>query len=105
GPRLWHKIAKVQMKPKWLKALEAAVGAEQVAVDPGNRLLYARDMMSGGLLEQKAGHPPSLPHAVCRPRSVGEIRKALAVARRYRLPVVPFGAGSGVSGGTNPVRG
>lgn len=93
------------MKPRWLKALESAVGAEQVAVDPGNRLLYARDMMSGGLLEQKAGHPPTLPHAICSPQSVAEIRGILAVARRHKLPVVPFGAGSGVSGGTTPVRG
>ncbi len=93
------------MNPRWAKALESALGKERVAVDPASRLLYARDMMSGGLLEQKAKHVPRLPHAVCRPASVAHIRKILAVARRHKVPVIPYGAGSGVSGGTNPVRG
>jgi alkyldihydroxyacetonephosphate synthase len=93
------------MKPLWQKALESALGKERVAVDPANRLLYARDMMSGGLLEEKARREPHLPHAVCWPESVEDIRKILAVARRHRVPVVPFGAGSGVSGGTVPVKG
>lgn len=93
------------MNPRWHKALESALGKERVAVDPASRLLYARDLMSGGLLEEKARHQPHLPHAVCRPASVAHIRGILAVARRHGVPVIPFGAGSGVSGGTNPVRG
>jgi alkyldihydroxyacetonephosphate synthase len=93
------------MKPPWLKALESAVGAGKVAADPGNRLLYARDLMSGGLLEQKAEKAPHLPHAVCWPESAADIRRVLEVARKHRVPVVPFGAGSGVSGGTVPLRG
>lgn len=93
------------MNPRWAKALESALGKQNVAIDPANRLLYARDMMSGGLLAEKARHDPALPHAISHPRSVGHIRKILAVARKHRLPVIPYGAGSGVSGGTTPVRG
>lgn len=93
------------MNPRWAKALESALGKERVAVDPANRLLYSRDMMSGGLLAEKARHAPNLPHAVCHPRTINDLRKVLAIARRYRIPVIPYGAGSGVSGGTTPVKG
>src|SRR5579885_2965423 len=87
------------------QALEALLGPNRVAKDPSSRSSYARDSMSGGLLEMKAGVDPHLPDLICWPSSVDEVARVLKIAGRYRVPVVPYGAGSGVSGGTNPVRG
>ena len=81
------------------------VGPRRVALDPANRLLYSRDMMTGATLEMKAGIAPHLPDLICWPKNSSEIAKILHLAGKRRIPVVPYGAGSGVSGGTIPVRG
>src|SRR6185369_4774883 len=43
--------------------------------------------------------PPAPAACVVRPRTTAEVAKLLAYATRERVPVVPFGAGSGVCGG------
>ncbi len=87
------------------ESLERILGKHRVAADPTNRLLYSRDMMSGGLLEAKAGHLAPLPHVVCWPEDLSDLCKVIQFAGKHKIPIVPFGAGSGVSGGTVPVRG
>ena len=53
-----------------------------------------------------AGYPPeSLPWAVVRPGSSREISELLRLANRERFPIVPRGAGTGMSGGAVPVQG
>ncbi len=90
---------------KALQDLKTLLGPGRVATDPSNRLLYSRDMMSGGLLQEKAGVDPHLPDMICWPETTREVSKILKIANRRRIPVVPFGAGSGVSGGTVPLGG
>lgn len=87
------------------ESLESILGKDRVAFDPANRLLYSMDMMSGLKLERKAGAPPHLPDLICWPESTGEVSKILKIAHRHKVPVVPFGGGSGVSGGTVPLFG
>ena len=58
---------------------------------------YRRDMA----LSVAAGTPA----AVVLPRSTTEVQDTLRVATRMRTPVVPRGAGSGLSGGANAVHG
>ncbi len=93
------------MIPKIRKSLEAIVGAQYVATDAANRLLYSRDMMTGSVLEMKAGLKPYLPDLICYPKNREEIAAILKMANRTRVPVVPYGVGSGVSGGTIPLHG
>ncbi|MBI2082712.1 MAG: FAD-binding oxidoreductase [Deltaproteobacteria bacterium] len=93
------------MKTEFLKALQKIMGSERVTVDQTNRHLYCRDMMTGSLLELKAGHQPHLPDIICWPENVREISQVLKTANRFRIPVIPFGGGSGVSGGTLPLHG
>lgn len=47
----------------------------------------------------------SPPDCVVWPENQAEITEILRIANRYGCPVVPFGAGSGVCGGTYPVKG
>ncbi len=61
-------------------------------------------MMSGNLLDLKAGLSPSLPDAVCWPESTEEVSKIVKWAFQERVPITPYGAGSGVSGGTIPLQ-
>jgi glycolate oxidase len=74
-------------------------GAGEVIVDPEILASYRTDQAAPGLLA--AG----MPAAVVRPTTTGEVQAALRFAASHRIPVVPRGAGSGLSGGANAVDG
>ena len=42
---------------------------------------------------------------VAWPSDEAEIRKIVKLCREHAVPIVPYGAGSGVCGGTVPIRG
>ena len=83
------------LKPSVLKELTSIVGPANVATSPEELVVYSYD----------ATQRESLPWAVVRPRSSQEISEILKLANRERFPVVPRGAGSGMSGGSVPVQG
>jgi D-lactate dehydrogenase (cytochrome) len=45
-------------------------------------------------------HAAKLPDAVCLVDSEDEVSKVLAICTRHRIPVIPFGTGTGLEGGT-----
>ncbi len=45
-----------------------------------------------------------MPWAVALPESEEQVREILAICREYQVPVVPRGAGTGLSGGARPVK-
>ena len=69
--------------------LEGVVGQENVALDPAALAVYAYD----------ATRIKGAPEVVVRPGSEDEISKIMVYASRNEIPVVPRGAGSGLSGG------
>ena len=83
------------LKPSHLKELKAIVGPPYVSTSPEELVVYSYD----------ATQRESLPWAVVRPRSSREISEILKLANRERFPVVPRGAGTGMSGGSVPVQG
>ena len=48
------------------------------------------------------GPYPYLPSAVLRPRSSEEVSHILALSQRHQVPVIPYGGGSGIVGGSIP---
>jgi glycolate oxidase len=80
-----------------LNALTAAVGAEYVATDPDVTAAYARDMMPLA--------PSGVPLAVVRPGSTAEVVQVVKACAAAGVPIVPRGAGSGLSGAANAVDG
>lgn len=50
-------------------------------------------------------HEPILPDVVVFPKDVQEISNILRLAQQYKIPVIPFGAGSSVEGQVIPVDG
>ncbi len=79
--------------------LERLSGVADVLTDPGVLATYRRDQAAVGFLE--AG----MPLAVARPTTAAEVQIAVRAAAEHRVPVVPRGAGSGLSGGANAVDG
>jgi glycolate oxidase len=83
--------------PDALDELTRRLPASSVLTDPDVLESYRRD--EAGLVD--AG----MPLAAVRVGSVGEVQELLRMASAHRLPVVPRGAGSGLSGGANAVDG
>ena len=86
--------------------LEAIVGPRRVSVRGVDLETYARDMWPRLLLAHRDGIPPAhRPDAVVWPEHVREIVAIVKLARERRVPIVPYGGGSGVCGGAVPLRG
>jgi len=86
--------------------LEVIFGPRRVSLRAVDLDTYARDMWPRALLAYREGHPPTTrPHAVVWPEHVREVVAVVKLAREQRIPIVPYGGGSGVCGGAVPLRG
>jgi glycolate oxidase len=78
-----------------IKKLQEIVGVENVRDNIADRYVYASD----------ASVHRHLPDIVVRPSSIEEVQHILRYANTNKIPVVPRGAGSGMSGQTVPLAG
>lgn len=89
-----------------VRDLEAIVGPRRVSVRTADLETYARDMWPRMLLGHREGlRTPHRPHAVVWPEHVREVVAIVRLAREHRVPIIPYGGGSGVCGGVVPVHG
>jgi glycolate oxidase len=79
--------------------------AELRAVVPADRVLDDPDVVGGYLQDHAEWAPYAQAVAVVRPRSTEEVRAVVRLAAEHRVPVVPRGAGTGLSGGANAIEG
>jgi len=79
--------------------LRAALGADAVRTDPDTRARHRRDTWVLSELRDVEGEAFSAPAAVVEPESAPQVAEALRLCRAARVPVVPYGGGSGVVGG------
>src|SRR3954468_2661359 len=86
-------------------ALSAALGEDAVHTDPTRLDAYTADTYWPALAAVAAGAPLGRPDVVVIPRDDDGVVAALRIAAEHRLPVVPWGGGSGTQGGAVPVRG
>ena len=88
------------------RELEVIVGARRVSTRAVDLETYARDMWPRLLLAHRDGVPSGRrPYAVVWPESVREVIAVVKLAREQRIPIVPYGGGSGVCGGAVPIHG
>ena len=78
------------------RRLSAVVGPDHVITDPAELLTYEADGLT---------HGRTRPGLVVLPGSTAEVSEVLRLAHAERVPVVPRGAGTGLSGGARPVEG
>jgi alkyldihydroxyacetonephosphate synthase len=86
-----------------LRSLAAQLPDGAVSTEPADLAAHAHDWWTLALLRQRRGDVFTLPAAVVRPSSTEEVAAVLRWAHDTRTPVVPFGGGSGVSGGAEAV--
>lgn len=80
---------------KVLQQLSSLVGSENVFTSPEDKLTYAYD--GTPLLEQ-------LPEAILRPRTKEQVSAIVKLANQEKFAIVPRGNGTGLSGGSVPVK-
>jgi alkyldihydroxyacetonephosphate synthase len=88
-----------------LRDLREVVGAVNVHNDHGERVLHAAGKGYPDLVRLRAGSPEGAPDAVVYPGSREELRGLLSACGSLSIAVVPFGGGTSVVGGVEPLRG
>lgn len=87
-------------------ALRAAVGPDgDVATDHETRARHAGGQALVDLLRRRAGDATAAPDAVVRPADTQAVAAVLRAATEHRLAVIPWGGGTSVVGGLDPVTG
>ena len=97
-----HAVADVD---RLQRELEAIFGPRRVSLRGVDLETYSRDMWPRSLLGYREGHPAARPHAIVWPEHVREVVAVVKLAREQRIPIVPYGGGSGVCGGAVPIQG
>lgn len=93
------------LPPAAATALRAVVGDENLLESVADRFAYARDRLPWSLFQLRAGRlPATLPAAIVSPASRDELVRIVQAANRFGVRLIPFGAGSGVLGGTLPLN-
>jgi alkyldihydroxyacetonephosphate synthase len=88
-----------------LSEVADVVGADDVTVREVDKLAYAQDYFWLGQMWLDRGQDPCCPDLVCLPESTEEVSRLLRIATRFRIPVIPYGGGSGTQGGVVPLYG
>ncbi|WP_193393851.1 FAD-binding oxidoreductase [Mycobacterium kyorinense] len=86
-------------------ALAAITGADCCRVDDSDRLLHAGGKSTLDLLRRRDSGVQDAPDAVLLPGSEDDVAAILRYCSEHHIAVVPFGGGTSVVGGLDPIRG
>ncbi|WP_345499789.1 FAD-binding oxidoreductase [Nocardia callitridis] len=85
--------------------LAEVVGADNVSTDHFDRLRHAGGKSTPDLLRRQRAATQQAPDAVVFPADHDEVLAVLAHCAQHSIAVVPFGGGTSVVGGVDPLRG
>jgi alkyldihydroxyacetonephosphate synthase len=83
-------------------ALAGLLGSDAVRWDAESLAQHSHDYWFLNVLREQRGRLSNAPLCVVCPTSAEQVRSVLRYANQQRLPIVPYGAGSGVCGGVQP---
>lgn len=90
---------------KLINGLASIVGAEGVTLQAEARTQYANDQWWYAIAAAGAGKPISCPDVAVRPKTTEQVAAVVRLANELRVPITPWGGGSGVQGAANVDRG
>ncbi len=85
--------------------LEEIVGEPHISTRQADRLVYATDWFWLPQMWLDRGQQPRMPDYIVHPGTVEEIAEIMKIANSYRIPVIPWGGGSGSQGGALSIYG
>jgi alkyldihydroxyacetonephosphate synthase len=98
------RIGESRLSKRARTGLERAVGSEHLRDDRESRLLHAAGKGYPDLVRMRSGAAEHAPDAVVYPASEDEVVGILGVCAAEGVAVVPFGGGTSVVGGVEPIR-
>jgi alkyldihydroxyacetonephosphate synthase len=87
------------------EALVNALGGDVVSTAPERLDAFVADTYWPALHAAAAGAPIARPDVVVRPLTEEDVAEVVRLADEHRVPVVPWGGGSGTQGGCLPIHG
>ena len=99
------RLPEPALAPAAARALASVVGGGGVRDDRESRLLHAGGKSTVDLLRRRYGAVVDAPDAVVLPATPEQVLGVLACCAEHRVAVVPFGGGTSVVGGVEPLRG
>src|SRR6266849_8741804 len=88
-----------------LSELADVVGQDHISTRASDLLVYSTDWSWMPQMWLDRGQEPVAADVIVHPASAEEISRVLQIANVYRMPVVPWGGGSGTQGGAAPIFG
>lgn len=85
--------------------LAEIVGAANVLRQDEARIHYAKDQWWYAIAAANAGKPVSCPDLAVRPTTTKQVAAIVRLANEQRVPITPWGGGSGVQGAANADHG
>lgn len=86
-------------------ALTSIVGGEHLLDDHESRVVHTYGKSTPDLLRARAGQAADAPDAIVLPGSHEEVADLLCACAEHDVAVVPYGGGTSVVGGLDPLRG
>ncbi|XP_066569950.1 putative D-lactate dehydrogenase, mitochondrial [Amia ocellicauda] len=96
GRKSYSAKVESRLSERVVESLRAVTGKDGVSVGSAVREQHGRD---------ESVHSCRPPDVVVWPRSVEEVSALAKVCHRHRLPIIPFGTGTGLEGGVGAVKG
>jgi len=94
----------IDLPPRVLQQITDLVGSRHVATGIAERLAHSLDRMPWSNFRRRTGDlPGTLASAVVSPADSTQLTHLVQLANKHGLRLIPFGAGSGVLGGTTPM--
>ncbi|PIE18017.1 MAG: FAD-binding oxidoreductase [Proteobacteria bacterium] len=89
-----------------LAGLEGIVGSDHLSTTEPDRVAYSADFWPKAQIWKLGGDACRFPpDAIVWPGDEAEVAAILALCHEHLIPVIPYGGGSGVCGGTIPIHG
>ena len=88
-----------------VEALAGIVGADNVIPQAEARRQYANDQFWYAIAAAGAGQPISRPDVAVKPTTAEQVAQIVKLANERRVPITPWGGGSGVQGAANADQG
>lgn len=71
------------------------IGKESIKTASAIREQYSHD---------ECHHEPSMPDLVVIPKNVEEVSGIVKICNENKIPIIPFGTGTGIEGGVVPIK-
>ncbi len=98
------RLTRTRLKRRVAAALRDVVGEDGVREDPRARIVHAAGKGYPDLIRMRSGDARPAPDAVVLPADRAQVAAVLALCADAGIAVVPFGGGTSVVGGVEPLR-